>query len=749
MASVAPPVVEDLDLVCPLTLDIFQDPVTAEDGFTYERASIQQWFQIKQPAESPMTRQPIGTTLNENGKLRQRAEQWRKVHGGAPHDLPRLHMLHSSIFTALDSVAEEIAALNLKHPTLIAVGNESAGKSTLLEALTGFPILPRSATLCTRLVIRVELRRGPTQLAKVSLWTRGTVAVPAEVPGSSECCALEKLSDVVRKKMDDAVKACATPVVLDKELRVVIRVPYCPSLNFLDLPGFVTCGLGQNQELPQLTRKLAEEVIAQEKDTAIFLLVVKATMQPDQSIGTEVLQKAGVFNRTLGVFTNGDKVTDDPEHDLVKGDLIRSLVRGESEGGIPTLAKGWVLCSNCSPSPKTLQGSLSGTKEMLRLHAMRESEKEFLGQLTNQIPETVARLGMPNVVQQAQSYFEEFLLDRWIPKIEEKMLSHFAAGAMALYCCGVPLPNSTAYEAQLAELRVIAPSVVPDFDLQLLSTQTETEFKRILGSRLRKVLQHESKDWMKMSERKDVLAQVQALWETMKAAQVRLKRPMFFLKATADLAGVKSTLEAQAEGLIALLGNLIGPATNQELLTCLTEALFQTPGKPPQTLMNTVTVLFSTGFGFASRTDEEQACLAQLDKKPDFRVKFREYLGARYEPYRKEFLAQAQALVKAELVEFAMQKVQPGTPVQCEVIFLRFEATAGLGHRILSLFLNSLVSSLEDLTERWVIPATAILEDKPTVEARLAALEMMQRATSVLTKLKVMKAGAKQAQQPQ
>ena len=35
------------DLLCPLTLEIFEDPVVAVDGHTYERVAIEKWFQSK------------------------------------------------------------------------------------------------------------------------------------------------------------------------------------------------------------------------------------------------------------------------------------------------------------------------------------------------------------------------------------------------------------------------------------------------------------------------------------------------------------------------------------------------------------------------------------------------------------------------------------------------------------------------------------------------------------------------------
>ena len=48
------------DLRCPLTLDLFCDPVTAADGHTYERVAIEEWLKTK--GTSPMTQEPLTDT---------------------------------------------------------------------------------------------------------------------------------------------------------------------------------------------------------------------------------------------------------------------------------------------------------------------------------------------------------------------------------------------------------------------------------------------------------------------------------------------------------------------------------------------------------------------------------------------------------------------------------------------------------------------------------------------------------------
>merc|ERR1711988_407977 len=49
------------DLICPITLHRFVDPVVACDGYVYERAAIQQWFDNNHRV-SPMTNEPLNDT---------------------------------------------------------------------------------------------------------------------------------------------------------------------------------------------------------------------------------------------------------------------------------------------------------------------------------------------------------------------------------------------------------------------------------------------------------------------------------------------------------------------------------------------------------------------------------------------------------------------------------------------------------------------------------------------------------------
>lgn len=70
-------------LICPITLQTFNDPVRAGDGHVYERAAIERW--ISERGISPLTRQPLEVTdLRPDEHLKRLATQQR--HSSVSYD---------------------------------------------------------------------------------------------------------------------------------------------------------------------------------------------------------------------------------------------------------------------------------------------------------------------------------------------------------------------------------------------------------------------------------------------------------------------------------------------------------------------------------------------------------------------------------------------------------------------------------------------------------------------------------------
>ena len=60
--------------ICPISTDVMEEPVIAMDGHTYDRTSIELWFQNHN--SSPMTREIINSTLIPNFNLKSQISEW-------------------------------------------------------------------------------------------------------------------------------------------------------------------------------------------------------------------------------------------------------------------------------------------------------------------------------------------------------------------------------------------------------------------------------------------------------------------------------------------------------------------------------------------------------------------------------------------------------------------------------------------------------------------------------------------------
>lgn len=75
------------DFVCPITGQIFNDPVTLETGQTYERKAIQEWMS-RGNTTCPITRQPLSAALlpKTNYVLKRLITSWKDQHPDLAHE---------------------------------------------------------------------------------------------------------------------------------------------------------------------------------------------------------------------------------------------------------------------------------------------------------------------------------------------------------------------------------------------------------------------------------------------------------------------------------------------------------------------------------------------------------------------------------------------------------------------------------------------------------------------------------------
>ena len=225
-----------------LHFHVMVDPVTAEDGHTYERQEIEAWLTTN--SVSPQTKTMMGKKLKPNTSLKQAIDEYKKAHesgnsakiewefmeksrslvipsaaaGSAEPALEDKQLLEparkkarledevgassmsealSKFFHKLDPLRELLREVleGWAPPRVVVIGDESAGKSTILEQLANMPIFPRKRAFCTRLPVHLRLRRDP-DVSKAQLWVLG-VQAPEIAEGHGlrwrchSCCTLK------------------------------------------------------------------------------------------------------------------------------------------------------------------------------------------------------------------------------------------------------------------------------------------------------------------------------------------------------------------------------------------------------------------------------------------------------------------------------------------------------------------------------------------------------------------------------
>ena len=224
-----------------------------------------------------------------------------------------------AVFAHLDPLRDLLAKCldGWEPPQLVVIGNENAGKSSVLERLCMMPIFPRDEQLCTRMPIHVRMRRGPAKAPQLEVTnTSGASSqnIPISVP--AECA-----HDDVRRTMERIVKeqnATLTGVASDRKILLHVQSPNVPTLDLVDLPGVVAAAAsGEPSNMPDQTKNLVQQHIRSHKNRSVYLACVDAPTAPNSSTALQILVQHQVLDKTIGVITMCDWATAPQQKDKI------------------------------------------------------------------------------------------------------------------------------------------------------------------------------------------------------------------------------------------------------------------------------------------------------------------------------------------------------------------------------------------------------------------------------------------------
>ncbi|KAJ4290665.1 Golgi transport complex subunit 4 [Collariella sp. IMI 366227] len=229
----------------------------------------------------------------------------------ATHD----HLVTSdSLLRKNDLLREKNIGKHIPLPQLVVVGDQSSGKSSLLESLTGIPF-PRDVALCTRYATQITQRRGDQFGIDVSIIPGPNASeahrkwVEAYHRGAASLKEFrEKFAEMAKESENGATSGS---VFSEDVLKIEIRGRDVDYLTVIDVPGifrYPTPGVTTKEDIVMVENMVRGYI----KDNRTVILAVLASNIDiaNQGILTLAEEYDPKGERTLGILTKPDLVTE-------------------------------------------------------------------------------------------------------------------------------------------------------------------------------------------------------------------------------------------------------------------------------------------------------------------------------------------------------------------------------------------------------------------------------------------------------
>ena len=212
----------------------------------------------------------------------------------------------------------------------MVVGSQSSGKSSLLNSLIGYDILPTGSNMVTRTPLMLQLNYSEIySKAEFGTYINGkwvssrTYDLDNNRINREQQLQLHKDIGEITDELAGKQKGISyTPIHLR------IFSPNVSDLCLVDLPGITMIGLsdkGQTKEMPSEIRDLISNYIKDPK--SIILVVMQARPDLEADMGLELVKAYDLCGkRTCGILTKVDLMNNDTDVSrYLKGDISSEL----------------------------------------------------------------------------------------------------------------------------------------------------------------------------------------------------------------------------------------------------------------------------------------------------------------------------------------------------------------------------------------------------------------------------------------
>ncbi|KAB8247632.1 P-loop containing nucleoside triphosphate hydrolase protein [Aspergillus flavus] len=306
---------------------------------------------------------------------------------------------HLELLDSVDTLRSQGISHYISLPQIIVCGDQSSGKSSVLEAISGVSF-PVKSNLCTRFPTELVLRKSSHIGVKVSIVphrSRSHVEQDALSRFHEELESFEGLPTLIENAKAAMGIFTHGKAFSNDLLRVEVSGPDRPHLTIVDLPGLIH---SETKLQSAADVALVQDVVQSymKEPRSIILAVVSAKNDFANQIVLRLAREADSFgHRTLGVITKPDTLVEgsESEHQFV------SLAKNQEV----TFRLGWHVLKNMDTEKGNYNLSVRGQEEaeffsrgiwedLPRSHVgidtlRRRLSKLLLGQIATELPSLI------------------------------------------------------------------------------------------------------------------------------------------------------------------------------------------------------------------------------------------------------------------------------------------------------------------------------------------------------------------------
>lgn len=303
---------------------------------------------------------------------------------------------------------------NFKMPSVIVMGDESTGKSSLLENLTKCPFLPRDSDICTKCPVYIKLSESESPIYTVEF--KGKIV---SLPKNN-----------IAKQVMYYMNSIPDRTIVSDEIIVSISEPGLASFEYYDLPGL----RAYPEDLREATEALCEKYLAMD---CIVLCVIPATntrLTASRSLG--LIKKHNKCDDTIISLTMIDRINNNMENLLIN----RILCIGSEFNDLSVFGCVGVINRDHADTVSLEDNNTTEIQWLEDNFNKYNMPKKFT---TKKVYKKISsNIGSECLIERLDTLYNKFIHENWKPKLEIQLHDKIAAIEQEAREVGDNIPES-------------------------------------------------------------------------------------------------------------------------------------------------------------------------------------------------------------------------------------------------------------------------------------------------------------------